>query len=202
MIVIVDYGMGNLGSIVNMLKKLGHQAIISSSIEEIAQADKLILPGVGAYDRAMENIRTKGFDEALIQCAAKGVPFLGICLGMQLLSTYSEEGNAHGLNLIPGQVKHFNLPKEYKIPHMGWNMVQFVKQDPIWTGLNQMEDLRYYFVHSYHFQCDDQQHVAAVCNYGDDFTCAVSHKNIFGVQFHPEKSHKFGMQLLENFCTV
>lgn len=200
MITIIDYGMGNLGSIQNMLKKIGAESIITNDLEKIAIADKVIFPGVGAFDRAMHNLTDLKMLPVLNEIVLKKkIPILGICLGMQLLSNFSEEGNVKGLQYIDGEVVKFRLSKdsEIKIPHMGWNTVDFKKKNSLTEDMP--DESRFYFVHSYHFKCNYQKNVLSVTNYGDDFVSAVIKDNIYGVQFHPEKSHKFGMQLLKNF---
>jgi glutamine amidotransferase len=199
-IVIIDYGMGNVGSISNMLKYLGARAIISSDYTVIKSADKLILPGVGHFDRAMENIKKQSLYEVIGEMALdKKKPFLGICLGMQLMCNLSEEGNAVGLKLVDAQVKKFNFPdnKECKIPHMGWNYIQPQKQSHILQGLD--EKSRFYFVHSYFVECSGRPDVLTETIYGKPFVSSFEHNNLIGVQFHPEKSHRFGISLFKNF---
>ena len=204
MIVIVDYGMGNLGSILNMLKKIGAPAKISSLPEEIGQADKLILPGVGAFDSGMQQIENKGLLPVLNQRALQdGIPVLGICLGMQLLARKSEEGLLPGLGWVEAEVKRFQpVPDnpELKIPHMGWNFADRVKDDPLFKGLE--KDPRFYFVHSYYVSCRNQADILATTSHGIDFVAALAHENIRGTQFTPEKSHKYGMRLLKNFAEL
>lgn len=203
MITIVDYGMGNLKSIQNMLKYLGFSSEISNKAEEIAKATKIILPGVGAFDNAMKNIHTMGLKDVLDpNVIDEGKPILGICLGMQLLTEQSQEGTQKGLSYIKGKTVKFSFPKDtnLKTPHMGWNTVSFKKSVPLtksMTGEN-----RFYFVHSYHVVCENSSDVLCETSYGYHFTSALSHENIYGVQFHPEKSHKFGMQLLKNFAEL
>ena len=204
MIVIVDYDMGNLASIKNMLHKIGDDsAIISHDCKDIENADKIILPGVGAFDQGVQNLKRFGLDLAIKNSVLnKKIPILGICLGMQLLGEGSEEGNLSGLGLIPFHSIKFNLDtNEYKIPHMGWDEIRIRKIDPIITDMDK-DMQRFYFVHSYHAVCDNENDVLMTCNYGYEFAAAVSKENIYGVQFHPEKSHKFGMQLFRNYLGV
>lgn len=199
-IVVIDYGVGNVGSILNMLKKIGTNVIASNSKIEIENADKLILPGVGAFDYGMEMLEKSGLKELVINHAlVKKKPILGICLGMQMLGKKSEEGTKDGLNLIPFETKKFKFnDNKLKIPHMGWDISDItIKDDPIFKGI--IEEQRYYFVHSYHAVCEDKKYELMSCEYEYKFSSAVKKDNIYGVQFHPEKSHKFGMKLLENF---
>ena len=202
MIAVIEYGIGNVSSIVNMLKKIGVSAALVSNIEEIKTADKLILPGVGAFDAGMLKLNASGLVEAIMRHAVTDEkPLLGICLGMQMLGRASEEGKEAGLALIPFENKRFSFDgsSNLKIPHMGWDIVSAeIKDDPIVQNLDSMQ--RYYFVHSYHAVCDNEENVLMRCDYGYSFAAAVKHKNIYGFQFHPEKSHKFGMALLENFA--
>lgn len=201
MVVIVDYGMGNLGSIANMIRKLGGSSVISSDPETVLGADKLILPGVGAFDHGMANLQEKGLLAALnSRVIEQKVPVLGICLGMQLMGRGSEEGDQPGLGWIDGSCIRFNFDNsthDLRIPHMGWNTVIIKQQNRLID--NDTEDTRFYFVHSYHFQCNTPEQVLATTVYGYEFPCAVANGNILGVQFHPEKSHKFGMRLLTHF---
>lgn len=202
MIGIIDYGMGNTGSILNMLKKIGAEAIITNEKQILEQADKIILPGVGTFDQGMYHLQNLNLIDFLRnQAIHKQIPFLGICLGMQLLGRKSEEGNLPvvGLQLIPFDNVRFNFASDsnLKIPHMGWDAVDLTQQNPLLTGLEGKQ--RYYFVHSYHAVCDNQENVLMTCEYGYKFAAAVRKDNIYGVQFHPEKSHKFGLKLLENF---
>ena len=199
-IVIIDYGMGNLGSIVNMLKYLGGKAVVSNDYTVIKGADKLILPGVGHFDRAMENISKHKLHELITEMAMdRKKPFLGICLGMQLMCKSSEEGKSSGLGLIDAAVKrfHFSENKELKIPHMGWNYIQPQKQSHILQGLD--EKSRFYFVHSYFVECSGRPDVLTETIYGKPFVSSFEHNNLIGVQFHPEKSHRFGISLFKNF---
>lgn len=199
MIVIVDYGMGNIGSIRNILQKVGAKdVLISHDYDIVKQADKLILPGVGAYDAGMQNLQKYNLVEVLRENALElKKPMLGICLGMQLLGQSSEEGEMRGLDLIPFENRRFSNDSNLKIPHMGWDYVQIERSAPIVKNLDGNQ--RYYFVHSYHAVCHDEENVLMSCHYGCKFAAAVIKDNIIGVQFHPEKSHQFGMRLLKNF---
>ena len=201
MIAIIDYGMGNLGSIQNMLKKIGVPSVITSDQEIILNAEKMLLPGVGSFDKAMSNLEELDLIETIKFKAREKFPVLGICLGMQLLANKSEEGKLSGLGLIPGEVKHFNLPSPYKVPHMGWNLVKY-KESPLFMNFETLEEARFYFVHSYYFACENPLHSIGVTNYGDDFSSVIQKDNTYGAQFHPEKSHKFGMLMLSNFSNL
>lgn len=199
MVAIIDYGLGNLGSIQNMLKVIGEKAVITSDSAVIDQADKMILPGVGAFDAGMRLLKEKGLDSVIKeQALSKRKPLLGICLGMQLLGRSSEEGSIDGLGLIPFDTVKFRIKdSRLKIPHMGWDIVTFEQDTPLTHGITGQQ--RYYFVHTYHAKCDSKENVLMTCEYGDEFAAAVCKENIYGVQFHPEKSHDFGMALLQNF---
>lgn len=199
-IVIIDYGMGNVGSISNMLKYVGVKATISNDHATIKNADKLILPGVGHFDRAMENISRQSLHGIITEMAIdKKKPFLGICLGMQLMCNTSEEGNSEGLKLVNAEVRRFSFPKnsDLKIPHMGWNYIQPQKKSKILHGLD--EHSRFYFVHSFFVDCLHENDILTRTNYGNSFVSAFEHENLIGVQFHPEKSHRFGINLFKNF---
>lgn len=201
MIAVIDYGIGNVSSIVNMLKKIGVEAILAKTDKDIELAEKIILPGVGAFDTGMRKLKESGLINAIITHATKEKPILGICLGMQMLGERSEEGIESGLGLIPFETVKFKLEdrKDLKIPHMGWDIVSMeLKDDPILKGLDGIQ--RYYFVHSYHAKCDMNENTLMNCEYGYQFPAAVKKNKIYGFQFHPEKSHKFGMALLENFA--
>lgn len=200
-IVIVNYGLGNLAAIKNMLRKLGHDSIITSDTNEIAKANKLIIPGVGAFGKGVENIKAMNLLEILNKKAlVDKVPILGICLGMQLITSHSEEGNVDGLNWIPVQTRKFAFDPAQKltVPHMGWADIE-PKPDH-WLFKGYTEQPRFYFAHSYYVATDPKYTIAQV-QYGFKFACAVEHENIAGVQFHPEKSHRFGLTLLNNFAT-
>lgn len=200
MIAIVNYGLGNLTSIQNMCKRLGTEAIITNRPEFIRSASKLILPGVGHFQKGMANLHETGLKEVLDEVVLKEQkPVLGICLGAQLMTKHSEEGDTMGLGWVDANTIRFdtsNLPS-LKIPHMGWADIRLKDESPLWTDLP--AEPRFYFVHSYHFIFDDTRQVSASAFYGYEFACAFRRGNIFGTQFHPEKSHKFGMRVLQNF---
>jgi len=204
MITVIDYGMGNLGSIVNMGKKAGGQFQVSGDLTVIARAEKLILPGVGAFDQGMTNLRERGLIPVLNECVLeRRVPILGICLGVQLFTRRSEEGQLPGLGWIAGDTIRFKWAAGapvLKVPHMGWNSIEPAKPDPVLASLP--PEPRYYFVHSYHLRCDDAADVLTWTTYGHRFASAVQHANVRGTQFHPEKSHKFGLALLKNFVAL
>ena len=203
MIIIINYGMGNLGSILNMLKKISAPAIISSDAEEIRRADKLILPGVGAFDNGMINLDSLGFVPVIEEKVLhQKTPILGICLGMQLMTKSSEEGKLPGLGWIDAQTARFKHDPalNLKIPHMGWNTISMKKEHPLFREMH--SDPRFYFVHSFHALCYNVQDVLTTSHYGYDFVSAFQRNNIMGVQFHPEKSHKYGMRLLKNFAEL
>ena len=202
MITIIDYGMGNIGSIANMLKRIGYSSEISSDASRIDAAEKIILPGVGHFDKAIINIEKLGLKEVLRKKALKDkTPMLGICLGMQLMCINSEEGVNPGLGLINAEVKRFQFNQNtLKIPHMGWNLVNIKKESKLL--LNSTPHTRFYFVHSYHAVCNQPVDILTTTNYSYNFVSAFEHENIVGVQFHPEKSHRFGMELLRNFITL
>jgi len=203
MIVVIDYGCGNPASIRNMLRKLGVSALVSSDAEDIRNADKIIFPGVGAFDHGADSIRKLGIAEALTDRVLKdGVPILGICVGLQLFARRSDEGVLPGLGWIEGDVVAFDknrLGSTDKIPHMGWAELTVSTESPFLSGFH--ETPRFYFVHSFHMRCDHEADVAATARHGYDFCAAVKRDNLFGVQFHPEKSHRFGMRLLTNFIS-
>jgi len=203
-IVIIDYGMGNIGSIQNMLKYLGADSIVTSDKKEIENADKLILPGVGHFKSAMDNINKLDISELLrAQVLEEKKPILGICLGMQLMCSHSEEGDVSGLSLIDAKVKKFNFlhNEELKVPHMGWNKVKLLNnQSQIFK--ESLEGSRFYFVHSYYVKCNNSSDVLTKTDYGLNFDSSVESGNIFGVQFHPEKSHSYGINLFKNFIKI
>jgi len=203
MITIVNYGMGNLGSVLNMFKKVGAQAQVSSDLEVIRKASKILLPGVGAFDTAIQRIHAVGMKEVLDHKALEEkIPVLGICLGMQLLTEGSEEGKLPGLGWIKGSTFNFKnrIDSNLKVPHMGWNTVRISKQTALTKGYE--GEIKFYFVHSYYVLVKNENNSMMKTGYGVEFDSAVVNDNIFGAQFHPEKSHKFGMKLFENFSKL
>ena len=202
MITIVNYGMGNLGSMVNMLNRIGYSCCIEADPEKIISASKLILPGVGAFDTAIKKIDSiPGLRETLnYKAITEKIPVLGICLGMQLLTDRSEEGELDGLGWIPGRARKFKSIGELKVPHMGWNTATVNNSSPLTAHIE--SKTRYYFVHSYYIKVETSEHSVMQTHHGITFDSAIGRDNIFGVQFHPEKSHKFGMNLLSNFASL
>jgi glutamine amidotransferase len=203
MIAIIDYGMGNLGSVLNMLKKVGASAKITCEQEEILKAEKLLLPGVGSFDAAMSRINESGLSKVLNKLVLeKKVPILGICLGMQLMMEGSEEGQLPGFGWIKGNTYHFKgkISSSLKVPHMGWNNITITNSNSLTKGLD--GESRFYFVHSYFVRIENPANSMMNCEYGLKFDAAVHKNNIYGAQFHPEKSHKFGMQFLRNFVEI
>jgi glutamine amidotransferase len=202
---ILDYGLGNTGSVLRMVEKVGGTARKVSTPEELLQANKLILPGVGHFDHGMHLLQEKNLVSALQSFTSRpNTALLGICLGMQLLFDSSEEGSKTGLGLIPGKVIKFHDPtKQLRIPHMGWNEVDVQKENPlIPTHIEANIKPRFYFVHSYHVQCQNPEDILATVHHGSDITAAVSRGNIYGAQFHPEKSHRFGMDMIKRFVEL
>ncbi|MGC6589306.1 imidazole glycerol phosphate synthase subunit HisH [Paenibacillus sp. Dod16] len=199
-IAIVDYGMGNLHSVSKAVERLGYEPLVTGEREEILAADGIILPGVGAFGDAMEQLRETSLDSVMKDAAESGKPLLGICLGMQLLFSRSEEhGQFEGLDILPGSVVRFT-GGDYKVPHMGWNSLQFEKREhPLFAGL---EEGHVYFVHSYHVLPEVQADLLAVTDYGQPVTAIVGRGSVYGMQFHPEKSGELGMSLLRNFLAL
>jgi glutamine amidotransferase len=198
LIAIIDYGVGNLASVQNAFRKVGYPSLITNRPEQILGADKVILPGVGAFPDGMTSLRKRGLLNVLYEVVEKEIPLLGICLGMQMLfSTSEEEGVHQGLDLIPGKVRRFELSGAYKVPHMGWNQVRPAVHSKLFRGVP--VDSYVYFVHSFYTEPQDYQVSSASTDYGIDFTCAIEKGNIFGVQFHPEKSSMVGLTVLRNF---
>lgn len=199
-IAIVDYGMGNLHSVGKAVERLGYEPFVTGDADAMLAADGIILPGVGAFGDAMEQLRESGLDAVMKEAATRHRPLLGICLGMQLLFSYSEEYGRHeGLNILPGSVIRF-AGGDYKVPHMGWNRLNFSKPEhPLFAGL---EEGHVYFVHSYHVLPEKESHLLAVTDYGQPVTAIVGHGSVYGMQFHPEKSGELGMMLLHNFLAL
>ena len=198
MIAIIDYGMGNLHSVSKAIERLGYEARVTSDPQVIMAAEGAILPGVGAYGDAMANLREAGLDKVVEEYVATGKPLLGICLGMQLLFEESEEHGRHeGLGLLPGRVVRFQGP--YKVPHMGWNELKFLQDSPLFEGV---EPGHVYFVHSYHALPERKEDLLAVTDYYQPVTAIVGRGNLYGMQFHPEKSGKLGLALLERFLKL
>ena len=202
MIGIIDYGMGNLGSIANMLKKVGAHATVSADPKVIERVEKLILPGVGAFDNGMKNLAERELLPVInARVLSDRIPILGLCLGMQLFSRRSEEGKLPGLGWIPADTVRSassDMQARLRIPHMGCNTLRIRHAHKLFEDMD--SDSRFYFVHSYHLVCSDESTVLAYTNYGYDFASVVGNENILGVQFHPEKSHKFGMKFLQRFA--
>jgi len=202
MIVIIDYGMGNLRSVEKALVKLGHQAIVTRDKNAIKSASGVVLPGVGAFDAAISELRASNLEGTIIEEIAMGKPFLGICLGLQLLFNESEEGSLKGFGLLPGKVKKFDfkppLSSRLKVPQMGWNSIKIKKPAPYYEGVENGSMM--YFVHSYYAVPDDTSVIATTTDYGLDFCSSIVKDNIFGVQFHIEKSGEAGLKVLDNFA--
>jgi glutamine amidotransferase len=204
MITIIDYGLGNVLACVNVYKRLNIPVTVAKCADDLSQASKLILPGVGSFDHAIQQFDQSGMRQTVEQLVLRqGMPVLGICVGMQMLAASSDEGVLPGLGWIDGKVKRFNVATMSRgtyLPHMGWNDVKPVVDGGLFKDMEL--DARFYFLHSYYFECHQQADVLAVTDYGRLFSCAVRHDNVYGVQFHPEKSHHFGSQLLKNFAEV
>lgn len=203
MIAIINYGLGNLTSIRNMFRRLSIDAVITDNRQDIEDASKLLLPGVGHFKKGMANLHGSGLTDVLNrEVTEKGKPILGICLGAQLMTKHSEEGDVDGLGWIDAVTVRFDKEKlkDLPIPHMGWSDISLSNSCELWEGIP--ADPRFYFVHAYHFLFDDKSEVTATSRYGYDFACAFRKDNVFGAQFHPEKSHKFGMKVLENFSKI
>ena len=203
MIAIINYGLGNLSSIQNMCKRLGIDAVITNDEEILNKASKLILPGVGHFKKGMENLHSSGLKTLLDKIVLEdNKPILGICLGAQLMTKHSEEGDVNGLGWVDAVTVKFDENKinNHKIPHMGWTDIMTVDENPLWKNLP--DEPRFYFVHTYHFLFQEQDEISAMADYSYPFACAFHKRNIYGTQFHPEKSHKFGMKVLENFSKL
>jgi glutamine amidotransferase len=203
MIVIVDYGLGNVRSIAAKIDQMGQDVIISNDISQIEDADKIILPGVGSFDSGIKNLQSLNLLETLNKkIKIDKIPILGICLGMQLFTRKSEEGQLNGLSFIDAETIKFQFGHDriHQIPHMGWNTIQIKKDSRILKEV--FDNSRFYFVHSYHVVCKDENIITATTDFGYPFTSIIEKDNIFGVQFHPEKSHKQGMRILKNFSSL
>ena len=199
MITIIDYGVGNLGSVANMIKKVGGKSIITANQDEVKKATKIILPGVGSFDNGVAKLREYGLWEVIEDKVLKDkIPFMGICLGMQLLTNGSEEGKLDGFGFVDADVKKFEFENlNLKVPHMGWNIIKHNKSSNLFNEID--SEKRFYFVHSFYVSCNDTNDILTTTNYGYEFVSSFEKDNIIGCQFHPEKSHKFGMQLFKNF---
>ncbi|MCE1225045.1 MAG: imidazole glycerol phosphate synthase subunit HisH [Geobacteraceae bacterium] len=206
MIAIIDYGMGNLRSVQKAFERVGSAAEVTADPRRLRNADKIVLPGVGAFRDCINNLEQGGFVEPILQVIAEGRPFLGICLGLQLLFSESEEFGLHkGLGVIPGRVVRFpegmqEQGEKLPVPHMGWNQISLKAAAPLFNGIQDNSNV--YFVHSYYVKPDDQSVVAATCNYGLEFCAAIRKDNVMATQFHPEKSQAIGLQMLKNFAEL
>jgi glutamine amidotransferase len=204
MITLIDYGVGNIFAFQNVYKRLNIPTKIAKSKEDLANAKKLILPGVGSFDYAMAQLNASGMREKLDELVLeKKVPVIGICVGMQIMGNRSDEGKLEGLKWIDSEILKFDenlIRQRTKLPHMGWNDVAPIKNHPLFVGLE--EEAIFYFLHSFYFKCKNETESIAVSNYGISFSSAVHRKNIYGIQFHPEKSHQYGEKLLYNFANL
>jgi glutamine amidotransferase len=204
MIGIIDYGSGNVQAIATIYKKLNINYLIISDSSNLKKADKLVLPGVGAFDATMGQLINSGIKQELNKLVLQEkIPILGICVGLQVMGYGSEEGILPGLGWIPGKVKKFDESKikiKPKLPHMGWNVIKDVKTHPLFKGID--SDFGFYFVHSFYFECESKKNILATSNYGIEFTSSIYAGHIFGTQFHPEKSHSNGVQLFKNFAEL
>lgn len=204
MITIIDYGVGNINAFVNVYKRVDVPVKIAKTAADLVGAEKLILPGVGHFDYAMTKLNDSGMREQLDDLVLnKKIPVVGICVGMQMMANYSDEGNMEGLKWIDASVKKFDESKinyATRLPHMGWNDVRPMKDKPIFQGLE--KGAIFYFLHTYYFECNDPEDVMAVSDYGIEFASAAHHENRYGIQFHPEKSHHYGEILLHNFAKL
>lgn len=204
MITLIDYGLGNINAFVNVYKRLGIPTKIAKIVADLTDVEKIILPGVGSFDYAMTNLQNSGMRERLDQLVLQEkVPVLGICVGMQMLGNFSEEGKLEGLKWIDASSKKFDefkIKQVTKLPHMGWNDVQLNTSNPLFNKLE--KGALFYFLHSYYFECNNANDSVATSDYAGTFTCAAQYKNVYGIQFHPEKSHHYGERLLHNFAKL
>lgn len=204
MITIIDYGVGNINAFVNVYKRVNVPTKIAKTALDLEDAQKLILPGVGHFDHAMAELVKSGMLDKLNELVLiKKVPVIGICVGMQMMANSSDEGTSNGLKWIDATVKKFDeskIKEVTRLPHMGWNDVKPTLENPLFTGLE--KNALFYFLHSYYFHCNNVNDILATSEYGDQFTCATHHDNVYGIQFHPEKSHSFGETLLHNFAKL
>ena len=204
MITIIDYGVGNISAFQNVYKRLDIPTQIAKSVEDLQEVEKLILPGVGAFDYAMSQLNQSGMRERLDELVlVQKIPVIGICVGMQMMGHQSDEGKLEGLKWIDANIKKFDestIHQRTKFPHMGWNDVYPKNNHPLFEGLE--KDAIFYFLHSYYFECNNEKDVLAESDYGILFASAAHHENIFGIQFHPEKSHQYGEKLLHNFAKL
>ncbi len=199
MIAIIDYQMGNLRSVQKAFERVGHPAVVTSDPADLERADRVVLPGVGAFEDAIAELRRRELVEPIRQAIDSGKPFLGVCLGLQLLFEVSYEGGRHeGLGVLPGEVVRFDLPHDYKVPHMGWNQARIVRRAPALAGIE--DGAHFYFVHSYYVVPREPDVIAIEVEYGRNFCAAVWRDNLFATQFHPEKSQADGLRLLKNFA--
>lgn len=204
---IIDYGVGNINSVVNMLARAGAKVTLAKTPQDVIAAKRLVLPGVGAFDECRRSLDAiPGLEGAIHEFCDSGRPMLGICVGMQLLGSSSEEGDLSGLNIIPGTIRRFSFEATkgrplLKVPHMGWSSISIKRNNPLFDG-GLVDVNRFYFVHSYYFDANDAEDVAAECEYGFEFAASVRKGNVFGAQFHPEKSHRFGLQMFKNFISI
>ena len=201
MVIVINYGVGNLASVLNMLRKAGAVAKISSDPQEILEADKLLLPGVGHFDYGMKMLNQSGLRDTLDRFVLDlRRPVLGICLGAQILGLSSEEGNTPGLGWIDMRCRRLPLAPGFRVPHMGWNQINLKRSSPLFANLD--SDTRYYFVHSYYMECAEASNIIGTTHHGIEFTCAVQHRNMFGTQFHPEKSLGHGLAVMRAFAEM
>jgi imidazole glycerol-phosphate synthase subunit HisH len=204
MITIIDYGSGNVFAIANIYKRLNIPHTVTSDLDEIKAAEKLILPGVGDFDETMSLLNNSGISEVLHEVVTiKKVPIMGVCVGMQILGDNSEEGSLPGFGWIKGRVKKLDeklLNQKPHLPHMGWNTIKNIRESPVLQNMD--ATIGYYFLHSYYFECENAEDVLCTTHYGSDFASAINHENVYGFQFHPEKSHQNGIELFRNFANL